>query len=1471
MSLAAGLVALLSLVGTFLGRPLLATLGNALVPMSPLAAGLVILLVGAIPGAERWTGAARASALAVVGGVGAVSLSFVLGHLPGGTLAFETWLLRFWPKLQLTSVLTDLSLLGIALSYLVRRLPGDGLRTRQAAALLALAPLLLGLGVLFSYASGAPLLYGTARIPMSLPAALCVLLLGSAQLLAAGRDTWPLAAFRNDRPGATFGFSPRMLTITLCLAAGILVGGSFLLRQQLRAARTQVETQLSTIADLKAKQIAEWVSDRRGDAHVIAQGALIQTQLQRYLAGSAQAPTDREVRSWMTELQRTFNYRQVTLFDAQGQVRLLVRPDHLPAQPPEPPVEVRQALAAPGVVVADLHQLPGSEEVHLGFWIPVRGTAGGPAQGALLLMADAATHLFPLIQSWPTPSPSAESLLVRREGDQVLYLNNLRHQEHTALRLRFDLAAYPDMPATRAVLGMEGLVEGKDYRGVPVVSVLRKVPGTPWHMVAKVDSAEVYGPLRQSVWLSGLGLLLLLLLLGAGLGVLQRHRDAERLRGQLHLVQRVQVLMQEAGDAILVMDGEGRILEANAQAAAYYGYSQSELVGLEIFQLREAGGQAESRDRYRAMLQAGSARFEAVHQRRDGSAFPVEVSVRALELDGAPVVIGFVRDITERRVQEHKVQRMTELYSALSQVNQAIVWSQDREALFAKICEVMVEFGKFDMAWIGLDDPRAGQVRMAASHGDRRGYLDRIQVASGPTVFGAGPVGRAIREAGPCVMNDFLNTPGTEPWRADAMESGFRAVAAFPIRQDGQVIGALCVYSRETGFFGAPEEALLVEAAMDISFALDHLALDDQRRSAEIALLESERRLKEAQEAGGIGTYTFYIREDCWTGSPYLDQLFGIGQDHPRTLEGWLQVVAPDFRDRMAAYFTGIIERHEPFDLDYPILRAADGQRRWVHGRGEIHRDADDQPVAMVGIIQDITERKVAEEALMESNQRLRLASDSARMAVWDWDLQAGTMIWDDRMFELYGTTRQEIQGSLQAWKDGLHPEDFEGAVRECEAALRGEAPFDTEFRVRHLDGTVLWIKANATVLRDSDGNPARMVGVNRDVTDRHRAEVEKADLQSQLHQSQKLESLGSLAGGVAHDMNNVLGAILGLASTLRETANPFSPAAKNLDTIMTACMRGRGVVKSLLYFARKDLQEERSIDLNELVREMSQLLGHTTPKRIQLRLELAEGLGWLRGDPGALSHGLMNLCVNALDATPGTGTLRIRTQADEAGGLVLRVEDTGEGMPPEVLAKAMDPFFTTKPQGKGTGLGLGMVFGTMQAHEGAFELHSEVGKGTEAILRFPASRVVAPELAASPEPGSALQSDRSLTILLVDDDDLIRESAVPLLEVIGHKVTEAATGARAIQLLEDGLAVDLVILDMNMPGLSGAETLPRLLSLRPGLPVIMASGYSDDEISPLLEGRPSVTSIRKPYSLKEIQLKIANLQLQPTPETPGV
>jgi signal transduction histidine kinase len=379
------------------------------------------------------------------------------------------------------------------------------------------------------------------------------------------------------------------------------------------------------------------------------------------------------------------------------------------------------------------------------------------------------------------------------------------------------------------------------------------------------------------------------------------------------------------------------------------------------------------------------------------------------------------------------------------------------------------------------------------------------------------------------------------------------------------------------------------------------------------------------------------------------------------------------------------------------------------------------------------------------------------------------------------------------------------------------------------------------------------------DITDRTRAETERRELQAQLLQAQKMESLGSLAGGVAHDMNNVLGAILGLASARLETEPEDSPARPAFETICKAALRGGSMVKSLLRFAHQSPQAREEMDLNLILVEEVQLLERTTLSRVRLEMDLAEALPPIHGDAGAIAHAFMNLCVNAVDAMPEGGRLALRTRTVDDAWVEVEVQDTGTGMTKEVLDRAMDPYFTTKETGKGTGLGLSLVYSTVTSHQGQIAIQSTPGEGTRVTVRFPiceSPRSVL-EPPREPRPG---RSRTPLQVLLVDDDALIQDTVQSILKSLGHSVIAVLSGEEALLRIEAGARPDLVILDMNMPGWGGRGTLPRLRTLLPTVPVLIATGRPDPAVSALASAHPFVSLMPKPFTLGQLQARLEAL-----------
>jgi PAS domain S-box-containing protein len=492
-------------------------------------------------------------------------------------------------------------------------------------------------------------------------------------------------------------------------------------------------------------------------------------------------------------------------------------------------------------------------------------------------------------------------------------------------------------------------------------------------------------------------------------------------------------------------------------------------------------------------------------------------------------------------------------------------------------------------------------------------------------------------------------------------------------------------------------------------------------------------------------------------------------------------------------------------------------------------------------------------KALQEANQRLELATVSGNLGIWDRNLVDGTMIWNERLFEMYGLDPRNCVASYPCWsRDVLHPEDFSATEEAIQAAIAGQRPFDLEFRIIRPDGAVRFIRSDGQVLRDAGGRAVRIIGINRDRTREVEAEAEQRRLQAELQHAEKLESLGRLAGGVAHDMNNVLAAILALASANQDAQPPGSPARDAFKTITQAAVRGGKMVKSLLSFARQRPAEEREVDLNAILREEVSLLERTTLSKVRLELDLSPGLRPIRGDVVALTNAFMNLWVNAVDAMPDQGRILLRTRNLEDGRVEVLVQDTGCGMTRSVLERAQDPFFTTKEEGKGTGLGLALVYSTVKAHRGQVEILSEPGRGTSVRLLFPASAPAAPAAPPAAEP-PAKPERGALSVLLVDDDDLVLRSTQALLGIMGHAVTAAASGEEALAAVQGGLRPDLVILDLNMPGLGGAGTLPRLRAALPATPVLLATGRVDQTALDLVKAHPHVALLSKPFSMDDL------------------
>ncbi len=454
-----------------------------------------------------------------------------------------------------------------------------------------------------------------------------------------------------------------MLVFILFTIAITLTGYTVFQRYK-ESIKNDKQNELSGIAELKNKQISSWIEARRGDAQALRNDPLFLTEVERWLQqGGPAGETQTKLNERLASLQQAYvvyGYTSISLFDAHSMLRLSSSADEAPVQGMEKE-RLLESMRSGKIVFSDIHQkeINSRESVEIELWAPLTSVKNGKARsiGAVLFRIDPDYFLFPLIQHWPTPSPSAENLVVRRDGDEVVFLNELRNFKNTPLTMRFPLSKQ-QLLAAKAAMGQEGLAEGVDYRGVPVVGVLNKVAGTSWFMVSKIDKAEIYAPINQlAVWMA----VLMLALVGAGGGITLFWRQKEKMQykselERLSLANHLDYLAKYANDIILLMDGTGKIVDFNDRALETYGYTAAELSGMNMTFLRAIEFTPPLAEELAKIDLTEALRFESTHVRRNGVAFPVEASVRRIDIGGEKFFQAIIRNITERKQAEEQLQ-----------------------------------------------------------------------------------------------------------------------------------------------------------------------------------------------------------------------------------------------------------------------------------------------------------------------------------------------------------------------------------------------------------------------------------------------------------------------------------------------------------------------------------------------------------------------------------------------------------------------------------------------------------------------------------------------------------------------------------------------------------------------------------------------------------------------------------------------
>ncbi len=632
-----------------------------------------------------------------------------------------------------------------------------------------------------------------------------------------------------------------------------------------------------------------------------------------------------------------------------------------------------------------------------------------------------------------------------------------------------------------------------------------------------------------------------------------------------------------------------------------------------------------------------------------------------------------------------------------------------------------------------------------------------------------------------------------------------------------------------------------------------------RRRRAEAALRQTNERFQLIARATNDALWDWNLATgEMWWNEGYREML-GVTDAAPPRFEAWIAGIHPEDRAQIVGDLKAAAAGNaQSWAAEYRFRRG-DGADGFVINRAWFLRDAGGRAVRALGAMTDVTARKQAEQNV----RRLATAVEHATELIIVLDLRGALEYVNPAFEQSTGFTPADVLG--QPFSFILDPESGAPAFDQIARRIQDTGSWSGRCKCRKKDGAALSEQLVVSPIRDPAGHTVNFILVARDVT-------QEMKLEEQVRFSQKMEAIGLLAGGVAHDFNNILQIILGNTQMALEDDLTEAERKEGLSQMKEASERAVQLTRQLLVFGRKQPLVTEDVDLNQLVADLLKMVRRLIGEHINVDFVPGHQLGNVRANRSQLEQVLLNLCVNARDAMPQGGRLTIELEnvlfnsgyceahpwARPGRYVLMSVTDTGDGMDPSTLARIFDPFFSTKPKEKGTGLGLSVVYGIVQQHDGLIHVYSEPGVGTAFKIYLPiverSASQVGEKLTSIPALGTG-------TILLVEDEAVVRQLATKMLEHGGYRVLSAANGVEAIEVFNQHAAeISLLMLDAVMPNMGGRETYDRISAIRPGLPVLFCSGYSADVLQPGFALGPGVQLIQKPYSPDEIWRRVHDL-----------
>jgi PAS domain S-box-containing protein len=973
--------------------------------------------------------------------------------------------------------------------------------------------------------------------------------------------------------------------------------------------------------------------------------------------------------------------------------------------------------------------------------------------------------------------------------------------------------------------------------------------------------------------------------LGAITDITERKKAEEELVRSHDLLTAV---AESTTDAVFVKDLEGRYLLINEAGAMLVGKTVEEVLYRDDFSIFGSDAALEIMSADRAVIESGiPTSFET--ERTVGGITRTYHTTKAPLRDPKGNILGLVgisRDISDREKAEKALREEYRSAERLRKIGGLLAEELDKPKLVQIITDeatalIGAQFGSYFYTFhdkSALDGKGETFVLYTLSGAPREAF-EQFPAPRATEIFGP-----TFRGEGVIRSDDITQDPRygkNSPY--SGMPEGHlpvRSYLAVPVQgRSGEVFGGLFFGHAEPGKFTERHESLVSEVALRAAIALDNSRLYEAaqeeievRKQIENALVQSERFARGTVD--GLSSHIAILDEqgtilavnEAWkmfalTNPPCEEARSGVGANYLEVCDrasGRYSEEAAGFADGIRSVLRG---ERDSFSVEYPCH--SPNEKRWFVAR--VTRFAGEGPTRVVVAHDNITERKLAEEALRKSEERFRKLAESGMVGIGVADLDGRLLEANDGLLQIIAGSREELASGQLRWDKMSVPEFRAKEVHAIdELSEKGLfSPYERE--LARPDGSRVPVLIGGVALDRS-----RAICLVLDLTEQKR-------LEAQLRQAQKMESIGRLAGGIAHDFNNLLTAIMGYAELAEMELGEDHRAKIYLQHVGDASRRAAELTQQLLTFARKQIIEPRVIDLNSQIADVHRILQRLIGEDIELSSVTAAEPMIVKVDPTQMEQVLINLAINARDSMPGGGALRIETsrvaadnntafhdlglpETTSPGDYVrLAVSDTGTGMTPEVQQHIFEPFFTTKAAGKGTGLGLATCYGIIQQSGGHINVRSVVNEGTtfEVYLPFAAEPL---QFVPEEEQKMAIPGGTE-TILLIEDEEMVRDIGLHTLRAHGYTVLEATNGVEALQKVQGKLdGIDLVVTDVVMPQMGGQEVAQQLRALAPGLKVLFVSGYADGGLGTELEGQPDYGFLQKPFTPVSLALKVREI-----------